>query len=68
MVTKRSKGYILYLYTRIKYKSVTVYVKSKTWKGTLPCKCVLPKNKQNKQRKEEWEQKKESYLNYITIS
>ena len=30
MITKRSKGYVPYLYTRIKYKSKTVHIKTKT--------------------------------------
>ena len=35
MITKRSKSYVLYLYTRIKYESITVDFKNKTGKGTL---------------------------------
>ena len=34
MITKKSKGDALYLYTPIKYKSITVYIKNKTGSGT----------------------------------
>ena len=30
MITKRSKGYVSYLYTKIKCKSITVYNENKT--------------------------------------
>ena len=30
MITKRSKGCVSYLYTRVKNESITVYVKNKT--------------------------------------
>ena len=40
MITKRRKGYVPRLYTRIKYKSITVYIKSKTREGTLHFKYV----------------------------
>ena len=30
MITKRSKGYVPYLYKQIKYKSRTVYINNKT--------------------------------------
>ena len=33
MITKRSKGYAPYLYTQIKYKSITACIKSKTVRG-----------------------------------
>ena len=33
MITKRSKVYVPYLYTRIKYKSITVYIKTKKGGG-----------------------------------
>ena len=33
MITKRLNGYVPYLYTWIKYKSITVYIKSKTGGG-----------------------------------
>ena len=29
MITKRSKGYVPYLYTQIKYKRLTVHIKNK---------------------------------------
>ena len=42
MITKRAKVYASYLYTRIKYKGITVYIKNQKWsayiivsKGTL---------------------------------
>ena len=28
MITKRSKDYVPYLYTQVKYKSITVYLKT----------------------------------------
>ena len=40
MIIKRSKGYVLHLYTRVKYKSMTVYIKNKTGEGTLHFKYV----------------------------
>ena len=40
MITKRWKGYVLYL-LHMKYKSITVYVKNKTGKQTLHFKYVL---------------------------
>ena len=33
MITKRSKGYVPYLSTGKKYKSITVYIKNKTGGG-----------------------------------
>ena len=30
---KRSNGYVLYLYTKVKYKSVTIYTNNKTGGG-----------------------------------
>ena len=33
MITKRSEGYVPYLYTYRKYKSITVYVNNKTEGG-----------------------------------
>ena len=30
MITKRSKGYVPYLYTRINYTSINVYINNKT--------------------------------------
>ena len=33
MITKRSKGYVPYLYTKIKYESITVYIENKTGKA-----------------------------------
>ena len=35
MITKRWKGYVSYLYTWIKYKSITVYNENETGGGTL---------------------------------
>ena len=63
IINKRSKGYVSHLYKWIKYKSITVYIKNKTWEGTLHFK-YIPKEqtKQTKTNKEEWE-KEESYLN-----
>ena len=36
MITKKSKGSVPYLYTSIKYNSITVYIKNKTGKVTIP--------------------------------
>ena len=33
MIIKRSKVYVTYLYTQIKYKSITVYIKNKKCGG-----------------------------------
>ena len=33
MISKRSKGYVTYLYTQIKYKSIIVYIYNKTGGG-----------------------------------
>ena len=33
MITKRSNGYVLYLYTQVKYKSITIYINNKTGGG-----------------------------------
>ena len=33
MITKISKGYVPYLYTKIYYKSKTIYVENKTGEG-----------------------------------
>ena len=33
MITKRSKGYVPYLYTQRMYKVITVYVNNKTREG-----------------------------------
>ena len=33
MITKRSKGYVLYLYTQIKNKTITVYAENKSGVG-----------------------------------
>ena len=35
MITERSKCYVSYQSTRTKYKSITVYIKSKTGEGAL---------------------------------
>ena len=32
-LTERSKGYVSYIYTHRKYKSITVYIKNKTGGG-----------------------------------
>ena len=48
IIAKRSKGYVPHLYTWIKYKRITVYIK-KAREGTLHFKYV-PKGKQNKLR------------------
>ena len=57
IINKISKGYVWYLYTQIKYKSITVYFNNKTAgddqitvsKETLHFKYAL-KNKQNRLR------------------
>ena len=67
MITKRRKGYVPRLYTRIKYKSITVYIKSKQGKELFTLN-MFPKNKQNKLRQTKKNDiKEESYLNYTTI-
>ena len=33
MIAKRSRGYVPYLYTQTKYKSITVYINNKTGGG-----------------------------------
>ena len=66
MVTKRSKGYVPYLYTWKKYKSITAYIKEQG--KELSTLNIFTKNKQNKKRlKKKNERKEESYLNYTTI-
>ena len=66
MVTKRSKGYVPYLYTWKKYKSITAYIKKRG--KELSTLNIFTKNKQNKKRlKKKNERKEESYLNYTTI-
>ena len=39
-MTKKSKGYVPHLYTQIKYKSITTYMKNKTGEETLHLKYV----------------------------
>ena len=67
---------MLYLYTQIKYKSVTVYIENKigevrkSWfQKELFTLNMFPKNKQSKLRQmKKDEVKEESYLNYATIT
>ena len=67
---------MLYLYTQIKYKSVTVYIENKTgevlkswFQKELFTLNMFPKNKQSKLRQmKKDEVKEESYLNYATIT
>ena len=67
---------MLYLYTQIKYKSVTVYIENKigevlkSWfQKELFTINMFPKNKQSKLRQmKKDEVKEESYLNYATIT
>ena len=77
MITKRSKLYVPYLYTRRKDKSIPVYIKKKKGGGayiivskrTLPFKHMFPKNKQNKLRQTKKDQiKEESNVNYTTVT
>ena len=76
MVTKRSKLYVPYLYTRRKDKSIPVYIKNKKGgvayiivsKRTLHFKHMFPKNKQNKLRQTKKDEiKEESNVNYTTV-
>ena len=67
---------MLYLYTQIKYKSVTVYIENKigevlkSWfQKELFTLNMFPKNKQSKLRQmKKDEVKEQSYLNYATIT
>ena len=71
MITIRSKVRVTYLYTRIKYKSITVYIKTKKRRGAYIVLSkralhftIFPKNKQSKLRQtKKYEIKEESYLN-----
>ena len=66
MKTKRSTGYVPYLYTRIKYKSKAVYIKKKQRKELFTFNMISKNKKKQRQRKKN-EKKEESYLNYRTI-
>ena len=58
MITKRSKDYVPYLYTQVKYKSMTNYLKTKQGQGVLKLWYqkelftlnMFSKNKQNKEK------------------
>ena len=73
MITKRSKAHVPYLYTHIKYKITTVYIKNNKGagayiivsKGTPLFKYVS--KKQSKLRKMKDEIKEKNNLSYITI-
>ena len=74
MITKRSKGYVPYLYTQRKYKIITAYMNSKTGGGDkiIVSKRTLHSKKYsqriNKQRQTiKNEIKEKSYLDYTTI-
>ena len=65
MITIRSKVYVSYLYMLLKYKSLTVYIKNKKggvltsqYKKELLILNMLPKNKQNKEKRRRMRQKK----------